>query len=190
MAGFPFLPGVPPLQNKIIAAGALLAATGIAKLLNLLKPDWGIYNNDGVTKAIEPDNFLGIEYLNSQKISDYPIEKGGFASYNKVQNPFTATVRISKGGSESDRTKFIDTIEQLIKSLDLYVLVTPERAYFNMSIERFDYRRDSANGSTMYVVSLYMIEIREAQIVTVVNSTVSGGQVQPTPATAPAGAPG
>lgn len=174
MANFPFLPGIPPLKDKVIAAGALLAATGIAKLLDLLKPNWGIYNAAGTEKVVEPDNFLGIDYLNSQKISDYPIEKGGFASYNKVQNPFTATVRISKGGSESDRSDFIYTIERLIASLDLYVLVTPERAYLNMSIERFDYRRDSVNGVGLIVVSLHMVEIREAQITT---ATASGGQV-------------
>jgi hypothetical protein len=165
MANFPFLPGIPPLQNKIIAGGALLAATGIQRLLDKLKPTWGIYDTGGKIKVIEPDNFLGIDYVNSQNISDYPIEKGGFASYNKVQNPFTATIRMSKGGSERERTAFLSKLESLLISLDLYTIVTPERAYKNVSIENIDYRRESTNGVSLIVAALRFVEIREAILV-------------------------
>ena len=165
MANFPFLPGVPPLQNKIIAAGALLAATGIQKLLDKLKPTWGIYDAGGNDEIIKPDSFLAIDYTNSQNISDYPIEKGGFASYNKVQNPFSATIRISKGGSDTDRATFLSKLESMLTSLELYTIVTPEKAYINVNIENIDYRRESTNGVSLIVASLRFVEIREAILV-------------------------
>lgn len=169
MANFPFLPGVPPLLNKIIAAGALLAATGIQRLLDKLKPLWGIFKADeqtgALTAVIEPDSFIGIDYVNSQNISDYPIEKGGFTSYNKVQNPFTATIRISKGGSERERADFLLTLESILTSLDLYTIVTPEKVYKNVSIENIDYRRESTNGVSLIVAALRFVEIREATLI-------------------------
>src|SRR5574340_220619 len=96
---FPNFPGIPPLQNKqVIAGAALLAAPVLSNVLSALAPKWGIYKSDKTTLAIEPDSFIGIEYLNSQNVSSYPIERGSFASYNKVQNPFNAIVTISKSG--------------------------------------------------------------------------------------------
>src|ERR1035437_11025940 len=97
---FPNLPGVPALsKNNVIAAAVLVAAPLINNLLDKLKPHWGIYDVAGLKTVIEPDSFLGFDYRNETNISTYPIEQGGFASYNKVNTPFDARVKISKGSA-------------------------------------------------------------------------------------------
>lgn len=161
---FPNFPGIPALKSgQIIAGSALLASGLLQKGLNFFKPQWGLYKADGKTLAIEPDSFVSIDYQNVQNVSQYPVEKGSFTSYNKVQTPFRASVKVSKGGSKSDRAAFILAVESLNTSLDLYTLITPEKTYKNVSLERYDYRRDALSGAGMMVVSLYLVEIREAQ---------------------------
>lgn len=183
---FPNFPGIPPLsRNQAIAGGALLASTGLQTLLDKLAPAWGIYKAGGVEKAITPDNFLGIEYVNSQHVSNYPIEKGAFASFNKVQNPFGAVVRISKGGSKADRATFLDTLESLLASTELLWLIAEDKQYKNVTIERFDYRRDSSGGAGIIVASVHFLEIREA----IATKAQTAGQPSTTAAPASAQAP-
>lgn len=199
---FPNFPGIPPLsQNQAIAGGAVAASGLLQNVLNKLSPKWGIYKSDGKTLAIQPDSFVGIEYLNSQQVSNYPIEKGSFASFNKVQNPFNAVVKISKGGSESDRAAFFDTLEALMASTDLLILIAEDRLYRNVTLERFDYRRDSSAGAGMIVASVHLVEIREAAISgpttagsanataapASAQASVGNGQVQTQTPTAPIG---
>lgn len=162
--GFPNFPGVPALKSgQIIAGSALLASGLLQKGLNFFKPQWGLYKADGKTLALQPDNFVSIDYQNVQNVSQYPVERGSFTSYNKVQTPFRAVVKVSKGGSKTDRAAFISAVESLNASLDLYWLITPEKTYKNVNLERYDYRRDAMNGAGLMVVSLYLVEIREAQ---------------------------
>ena len=160
---FPFLPGIPPLlSNQLGAAAATIAAPYIAQLLQINAPKWGIYDAAGKVQVLNPDSFLGIEYINSHRVSNYPVEKGSFAYYNTVQDPFSARVKMAIGGSENDRTNFLNTVDTLSTSLNLYTLVTPEKTYANVTIERYDYRRETNNGAGMLVVNIHFLEIRLA----------------------------
>lgn len=192
---FPFLPGVPPLLTKYLPAVVTLAAGPIANLLQINAPQWGVYDETGKQQVLTPDTFLGIEYINSHRISDYPMEKGSFASYNTVQDPFSARVKMAVGGTETDRSSFLKDVDALANSLDLYTLVTPEKTYTKVSIERYDYRRETNNGAGMLVVSIHFVEIRLAALqysttattvppAQVTNPTTTLGTSSPT-ATAP-----
>jgi hypothetical protein len=178
---FPNLPGVPALSKKnALAAVVTLAAPLINNLLDKLKPVWGIYDSTGINLVIKPDSFLGFEYRNEINISNYPIEKGGFASYNKVKTPFDAIVKVSKGsaitsvGTSSrltDRGDFIKTLDKMVESLDLYTVVTPEATYFNVNLEKFEYRRELKNGTGIIIADLHLVEIMTAIISTSSNNT-------------------
>lgn len=159
---FPFLPGIPPLLDKIIPAVAVLASGPLGALLNSNAPTWEVLDQKG-NKILDPDSFLGIQYSNSHRISDYPVEQGSFAYYNTVQDPFRCSVKMAKGGTEEDRQVFLNTVDALSKSLDLYMLVTPETTYNQLSIERYDYARNVSNGAGMIVVDIQFVEIRLAQ---------------------------
>lgn len=163
---FPNLSGVPPLKGySPVAAVVTLGAGVIQDLLSLANQKWQITDSEG-NVVLQPDSFLGITYKNNQNISNYPIEEGQFASYNKVQNPFDAVVRLARGGTSSDRQTFIDTVETLSKSLDLYTLVTPEKSYPDVSIEGFDLERRSDTGVGLIIVSIRFIQIQPVQTTT------------------------
>lgn len=158
----PDLPGVPAvLRGSILAQVATLASPVIGGFLDLFVSVWGILDASG-NPAIAPDTFLGIDYQNSRRISNYPMEAGSFASYNKVNDPFRATVRMATGGALADREGFLADLQRMADSLDLYTLVTPEGSYPNVNLERFDYRRDERNGANMIVASAHFVEIRQA----------------------------
>jgi hypothetical protein len=172
---FPFLPGIPPLLTQIIPAVVTLAAGPLGDLLQSLAPTWELLDQKG-NKVLNPDSFVGIQYSNAHRISDYPVEKGSFAFYNTVQTPFSATVRMATGGTEDNRKIFLNTVDALSKSLDMYMLVTPECTYNNISIERYDYMRSVNNGVGMIIVDIHFVEIRLAQV----QYSAANGTINPT----------
>jgi hypothetical protein len=173
---FPFLPGIPPLLTKVIPAVATLAAGTLADLLQSFAPVWGVFDEFG-KQVLTPDTFLGIEYINSHRVSDYPLEKGSFAYYNKVQEPFSARVKVAKSGTETDRITFLNAIDALSKSLLLYTLITPEETYKSVSIERYDYLRETRNGAGIIIANIHFVEIRLAELQFSTASTVPAAQI-------------
>lgn len=164
----PTIPGAPALLRtppalsgafaKLNTASLLVADAAIIKGL-FDKPKWGVFKSG---KAIaSADSVLSFEYRQDTKISEYPQEKGGFQSYNKVGSPFDARVQLTKGGTEADRAAFLSAIEAATASLDLFDVVTPEKVYKSANLQRFDYRRTAASGVGLITVDLWLVEIRE-----------------------------
>lgn len=129
--------------------------------------------NSAATSAL---NFLGLaggsgsrtvlstnafEFTKETRISDFLVERGSFASYNKVLLPANPTVTLVLGGSGSDRTSFLNQINAACESLELYSVVTPEVTYFNYSIERYSLIRRAERGATLLAVELVLKEIRQ-----------------------------
>jgi hypothetical protein len=195
----PALPGVPQLarasQAALTAIGpALSGAAAVGALWRALfvTPQWGIYKQvpppsapdaDGLvtvtvkgnlTPVVTPDSVLEFGYRNEFDVSDYPIQDGAFASYNKVANPFETSVRLSKGGSQADRQQFLAQIEQIMGTLDMYYILTPEKTYNNINPYRYELTRRGANGAYFLTeVDLYFREIRTVTAQYTQTSTVT-----------------
>jgi hypothetical protein len=147
---------------------------------------WGIYDSDTNQPVLISDNTVSFGYKQEYKISDYPIQKGTFANYNKVELPFIATIRMSVGGSLLDRAKFLDELVTLGTSTQLFNVITPEHVYLNANIIDYDYQRTTINGAGMIVADIKLMEIRLTAQATFNNtqsttdkSSVDGGQVAP-----------
>jgi hypothetical protein len=165
---FPDVPrvaGVPALLRKVQpildAVGYIDHVTNaVGQILNTPALEtWGVFKTQGEA-ALEPDSFIGIEYKQGSKLLDYPVEDGGFATYNKVQGPFDACITMAKGGSMDDRQKFIKTVAALCADLELYTITTPDASYLSVNLERYDYRQEQQSGSHIMIVTLYFREIR------------------------------
>ena len=102
-----------------------------------------------------------VEYSKETRVSDFPIEQGGFASYNKVEAPAAPTVTLCLTGSEKNRRTFLDAIDAACKSTDLYSVVTPEVTYIDYSVERYNYQRRNSKGATLLLVEITLKEIRQ-----------------------------
>lgn len=155
---------------------------------------WGIFDKNGKSLG-NPQSFLSlllsaigigqelstksVEYSKETRISDFPVERGGFAAYNKVELPAEARVTLCLSGSESDRQAFLVAIDTAVKSTDFYSVVTPEVTYINYSIEYYNYQRRNDRGANLLIVELGLKEIRE------VSATVTAKQAQSVSASTP-----
>lgn len=183
----PNLPGVPQLARETLSnvptptqlAGAALpnessvitfaGGLGLTALFGLIsaQSQWGIFDAN-FNAVLIPDSILEFEHHPRWRISDFPVQGTGntptaFASYNKVKLPFDCRVRMSKGGSLSDRKTFLSTLDAAADSLALYTLMSPERSYDNLNIEYYDIIRTSGEGAFF----LTEIDVYFKQIVSV-----------------------
>lgn len=141
---------------------------------------WGIYLN-GV-HVLEADTVLGLEYRHESRVADFPMEKGAFGSYDKVDMPFGVRVRLAKGGTESSRSDFLAEVEAARSSLNLYDVASPEYAFLGVNLTTVNYSRTATNGSGMLIVELTFEEIRQTAASQFAAATVkSPGAADPTP---------
>lgn len=157
---------------------------GVAQQVN---NSWGIYDATGGAQALNPapDSIRSVDDDGEVNVPRYPIEAGGFQSYNQVQTPINCTVTVTKTGDASARANFLAAIETLRLSLDLSTVITPEQTFRNMKLVRSSKRRSSESGVSMLSVELSFEEIRLSAQTAFVNvkapsgaSNVNGGSVQ------------
>lgn len=165
-APFPDVPvaiGVPPVNRGPTNAG-VSTETRLTKdsdsVSQLASTQWGIYTDGGV-QIVRPDSVIGFGYSAEYRIADYPIEQGGFESYDKVALPFMARVIMAKGGTLAERQSFHQAIEAIRGDRELYTVVTPEALYLDVNITRVELDRSQQRGAGMLVVELYLQEIRQ-----------------------------
>ena len=140
-------------------------------------PQWGIF--DSSNKPVIPsDNVMAVGYMTEYRISKYPVEQGGFESYNKVAAPFDAQVALSQGGTVAERTAFVQAIETAKASLDLYSVVTPEYTYQSANIIHADYDRKAEDGATLITAYIHLEEVRVTATATYSNTAAPSGAGQ------------
>lgn len=203
---FPDVPnveGVPPLprlpQNQVTSIIQTVAANVPLLFAGQNTSQWGIYDSDGqiigktsdgtIANVSDAGPFtLAFDYRKETLISEFPIENGSFAAYNKVERPGNPVVTLIVSGTEDQRTAFLDAVDSACTSTDLYSVVTPEFVYYDHSIESYTYQRTNSRGANVLIVELSLKEIRSisAAYATAIQSpqnpsatpTVNGGMVQ------------
>jgi len=119
-------------------------------------PQWGIFGQTGAT-VLAADAVLSVEYAHDYKVSDYPQEKGAFASYNKVQTPYQHKLTFVVS---TDKVGFLDALERACGSLDLFTVATPDASYPSVNLTHMGYRRVANNGVSAMMVDVWCEEIR------------------------------
>ncbi len=185
----PKLPGVPQVSRSNLFPAAPPAILNLGIALGALairlweaffaQPQWAIYkalppdtkDAEGITTVtsvgrrvpvVKPDSFGEFSYRNEWNVSDFPVQEGAFDSYDKVANPFEIMVRLYKGGTKEARREFLDSIEAIAGTLDLYDIVTPERTYLNVNVIRFEVTRRGPKGAYfLSEVDLFFRQIRQ-----------------------------
>jgi hypothetical protein len=171
-----------PIGVNVFADASLLLVDTLLNVAGAPQP-WGIYWY-GVPIVIA-DNVVEVSFHQDFRIATYPIENGGFISYNKVSMPFEARVRFSSGGNVLDRQLLIETIARIAGDTNKYAVVTPEKIYLDCNVVRQEYDR-KASTAGLVVVDVSLQEVRDAGA-SVFSSTQSptdqptqqGGVVQP-----------
>lgn len=162
-------------------------------------PTWGIFDQNG--DAVAPwESVSKIDYRHDMKVADFPIEDGGFASYNKVQMPYDVRISFvvgSRGGTPI-RTQLLEALEHAVESLAFYTVATPEATYYRANLVHIEYARESRRGVNLLEVDVWVQEVRPAAQSSYVQEPKSptakpagnNGQSQPLPVPpTPPGAP-
>ena len=136
-----------------------LAADLISASLFSSASAWGIYQAGA--PVVTFDTVLSFEFRQGWTISDYPVENGAFASYDKVALPYDARVKFASGGSLANRQALLESIQQIAGDLNLYDVVTPEAIYQNANIQHQDYRRTAQQSAGLLQIEVWLLEIRQ-----------------------------
>jgi hypothetical protein len=187
----PRVPGVPSVLFASAVSQALTFLTqdavGIFTGLSQQQP-WGIYL--GGSPVVLADNVVSFDLRKQWAISDYPVEQGAFASYNKVFIPFDGRFKFTAGGSDAKCQALLTSIDAIAGDLNLYTIVTPIAIYPSVNITHYDYSQTATNGVGLLSVDVWTEEVRETGAQAMSNtasptaaSQVNGGTVQPVAAT-------
>lgn len=163
----PNLPGVPPLARSALTAISTVQGlvSAVGNTLQFFKgkqpgPLWGVYDSS-MKSVVTADSFLSFRNKRSTKLADFPIQDGAFASFNKVAIPYNAFIRISRGGSVTDRADLYAQLDALIDSLQLYQILTPEKTFLSVNMEDYEIVRESNKDAYFFTqVDLSFREIR------------------------------
>jgi len=178
----PLIP-INTLPTSLLGGGPNIVTQGLVGI-GLLPPEWGVFSQDGAP-VLSFDTVLAFDYRRDWNVADYPVERGAFESYDKVQTPFTTRLTLATGGSFAARQHFLETLQAIEDDLNLYDVVTPEVTYTRTNIVHVDYRRADAKYGTI-IVNVFLQEIRETVTERVGtnaqepsgSATQNGGQVQ------------
>ncbi|WP_202611563.1 phage baseplate protein [Proteus sp. G2667] len=158
----PDIPNWKGLPNAGLDAGISLG--GAALINSLFGNYWGIFNEYGVPLLLA-DNVISLQYENKSRVVNAPIERGTFASYNKISDSWKATVQMSKGsGGALERGAFLAQLEILSKSTLRFIVITPEFVYKFANIVGYDLVREAKDGATLIKVNVHLEEIREVTV--------------------------
>lgn len=141
------------------------------------------------TPVLTPDSVRSLEWHGEERISDYPVQNGQFASYNKVKVPFDLrmvmtcqgkniiqdalqSVTQSLGqalsniglafGQPMSRDAFLKQLDMMLDSTDLYDVVTPDKVYQNVNLVGYNHAKKNDDGATLIIAELLFKEVRES----------------------------
>jgi hypothetical protein len=174
----PNVPGVPQVAFAPgTEAGLALMSSDGPGVESLFAPgQWGIYLNG--LPVVVATSVIGVEFKKEFVISDYPVEGGGFESFDKVQLPYDARVRFAAGGTEANRSALLASVGAIAGTLTLYSVATPEVVYPSATVRHYDYRRTATSGLGLLVVDVWLEEVRQTGSSTGLSSPYNGAATQ------------
>lgn len=180
------LPSLPSLPNRapglsLVPSAVLNAVSLIARNLPNVNPPVPIYaivNAETGIPLTVPDSWGEITDRKDWQVSDYPIEDGGFAPYNKVQRPQTFEIVLVKTGSDLARASWLEAIRQQMRAAPLarYHIITPQGLYQSFTITRIAKQVRPDRGSNMLYLELHFTEVPQIEAPSLLGDRV----VQPT----------
>ena len=118
---------------------------------------WGIFSGGGA--VISADTVAEFDYKQEWAISDFPVERGAFESYDKVDLPYDARVTFLAGGSEANRSALLSSIAAVAGTTQVFDVVTPEAVYISATISHYDYQRTAKRGLGLLSVTVWLLQI-------------------------------
>ena len=122
---------------------------------------WGIYDAITFQPVFDYDSFRSFKITDTSKVSDFPVEEGAFATYNKVSKAYRTEIELAVSDQPYRRTAFLTQLMSVRKSLDLMHIVTQDYIYLNATLESYITSRVTKGGVGQVVAHLSFIEVRQ-----------------------------
>jgi hypothetical protein len=173
----PGVPAVPRLPGAAIPAQPVLlvadAVSVIQSIAGLFGTNWGVFDSNGVqvvgqdvnsilnvVSGIGTGNVLDLDFKASWTIPEYPVEQGGFQSYNKVQRPYDVALTVTAGGSNANRQLLLDQVIAIIGSTDLYTVGMPEMPIAGVNPIGYGFSRRHDHGLGLLMITMLFKQVR------------------------------
>lgn len=149
----PFMPGVPQVPRAfgtqpVIQSPPVLPPAQNGALWHAAQaaPVWGVFDENN-NPVLSPDSILDFGVRQDFRVSDFPVQQGQFASYNKVLLPFDVAIKMTRSGTVAERTAFLGQVDAVSKSLNLFTIVTPEKTYLDCNAVHYEVTRRGRDGA-------------------------------------------
>lgn len=158
------LPSLPKISAKSILNTVLSRVGATLWQLFSNEPIWGIYQaGSSAILAVQKDSVLEMSVMEESNVPDYRVQTGGFATYNKIAQPFEIPIRITKGGNPAERNMLITFLKTSVKQATVYDILMPECVWHNVTLTRYQIERTrEKTGDDLIIADCWFKEIREA----------------------------
>lgn len=128
-------------------------------------PVYAIVASDTLIPLTVPTSWGEFQKQYETQISDYPVESGAFALYNKVRRPISINVTLTKTGSDVARFAWLAAIEQQEAQtpLQLYTLISPQGVFSDYTLTGLSYETRPDRGSNILYLSLQFTQVQKIQ---------------------------
>lgn len=143
-------------------------------------------NQGQLTKSdVYIDSVMAINQRKGSELSNYKLETGSFATFNKVEKPRQITIRLIKAGSEEDRGMFLKWLDKRAKSIstevstvnnypnNLFDIYVPEVNYSNMTLIDYSVTRETKSGVTVIIADCVFQEVMQVAFTYQTGSTAN-----------------
>lgn len=129
--------------------------------LNPPRPIYAVVDSETFEPLTVPDSWGEFAPRFESQASDYPVEKGAFALYNKVRRPTNVAVTLIKTGSDVARFTWLAAIQQaeVQEPTRLYTLISPQGVYIDYTLMSMAYETRPDRGSNMLYLTLQFLQV-------------------------------
>jgi len=158
------------MAASVAALNALALIASNIPSLNPPTPIYAVVQSDTLIPLTIPSSWREFSPKYDTQISDYPVETGAFALYNKVRRPQTVTVTMTKTGSDVARFAWLAAIRQAEANnpLQLYTLISPQDVFTDYTLTGLSYETRPDRGSNILYLQLAFTQVTQ------INSSTGG----------------
>ena len=148
---------------SVAAFNALAIIASNIPSLNPPTPIYAIVASNSLIPFTIPSSWGEFSPKYETQISDYPVETGAFALYNKVRRPQTVMVTMIKTGSDLARFAWLGAVRQAEANnpLQLYTLISPQDVFVDYTLTGLSYETRPDRGSNILRLSLTFTQVTQ-----------------------------
>lgn len=157
-------------------SGMLGQATSVNGAKSLL-------NGQLLSNNVYIDSVVSLNQKKGSELSNYRLETGGFATFNKVEKPRQIQIRMTKSGTEEERELFLKWLDKVGKGFNkaitkgngnnLFDIYVPEAHYINMTLVDYTIMREARSGVSIIIADCIFQEVMQVTMQYSTSKTVN-----------------